>query len=133
MHEHPTSLVRTPMNHPRARKRFGQHFLTRPNIARRIVELAELTGRESVLEIGPGQGALTQLLEERAAHLYLVEIDRELAQRLRAEYADKPNVDLLEGDVLKMDLATLLQRDAPVAMVAIAWFTASNPFMPATA
>jgi 16S rRNA (adenine1518-N6/adenine1519-N6)-dimethyltransferase len=129
MHKHPTSLARAPKNHPRARKRFGQHFLTRPSVARRIVELAELTGRESVLEIGPGQGALTQLLEERAAHLYLVEIDRDLAERLRAKYADKPNVDLVEGDVLKMDLARLLKRDAPVAMVANLPYNISSPVL----
>jgi 16S rRNA (adenine1518-N6/adenine1519-N6)-dimethyltransferase len=117
------------MSHPRARKRFGQHFLTQPSVARRIVDLAELTGQESVLEIGPGQGALTHMLEEKAAHLYLVEIDRDLAERLRGEYAGKPNVDLVEGDVLKMDFSSLLQRDAPVAMVANLPYNISSPVL----
>lgn len=122
-------IARALTHHPRARKRFGQHFLTRPSVARRIVDLAGLTGRESVLEIGPGQGALTHMLEEKAAHLYLVEIDRDLAESLRIEYADKPNVDLIEGDVLKTDLESLLQRHAPVAMVANLPYNISSPVL----
>lgn len=117
------------MNPPRARKRFGQHFLIQPNIARRIVDLAGLTGRESVLEIGPGRGVLTRILEEKAAHLYLVEIDRDLVERLRVEYAGKPNVDVIEDDVLKMDLSKLLQRDAPVALVANLPYNISSPVL----
>lgn len=114
---------------PRARKRFGQHFLMRPSVARRIVDLAGLTGRESVLEIGPGRGALTHMLEQEAAHVYLVEIDRDLAERLREEYADNPKVDVIEGDVLRMDLAELLQAGAPNAMVANLPYNISSPVL----
>jgi 16S rRNA (adenine1518-N6/adenine1519-N6)-dimethyltransferase len=117
------------MSHPRPRKRIGQNFLTRPSVARRIVDLARLTGRESVLEIGPGHGALTRMLEEKAADLYLIEIDRDLAERLRAEYTGQPNVHLLEGDVLKMDLACLLEGHAPVAMVANLPYNISSPVL----
>jgi 16S rRNA (adenine1518-N6/adenine1519-N6)-dimethyltransferase len=63
---------------PRPRKRFGQHFLTRSDTARRIVDLAEIRPTDTVLEIGPGLGALTRLLLDRTGRLFCVEIDRDL-------------------------------------------------------
>jgi 16S rRNA (adenine1518-N6/adenine1519-N6)-dimethyltransferase len=88
----------------RPRKRWGQHFLCDPAVARRIVETAEIGPRSVVLEIGPGLGALTEELAGRAGRLYLVEIDRGLAARLETRYADDPRVRLLVGDVLALPL-----------------------------
>jgi 16S rRNA (adenine1518-N6/adenine1519-N6)-dimethyltransferase len=65
--------------HPR--KRLGQHFLADPGVAQRIVDLAQLRGTERVVEIGPGLGALTNLLVQRAGELWLIEVDRDLAAR----------------------------------------------------
>jgi len=76
----------------RPRKRWGQHFLCDPAVARRIVETAELGPRSVALEIGPGLGALTGELSARAGRLYLVEVDPALANRLAARFAGEPRV-----------------------------------------
>ena len=85
---------------PLVRKRFGQHFLNQPAIAERIVGLAALNADSVVLEIGPGRGALTRLLAARCRRLVLVEVDRDLAEQLRADFAARPSVEVVVGDVL---------------------------------
>ncbi len=117
------------MSPPFARKRFGQHFLPNPAIAERIVGLAALRGDETVLEIGPGRGALTDLLVTRVARLVLVEIDRDLPAALRNRYGDAPNVEIVEGDVLRVDLATLLGEQTSAAAVANLPYNISTPVM----
>lgn len=102
--------------HPR--KRLGQHFLADPQVARRIVELAAPAAAERVVEIGPGLGALTELLVERAAETWLIEVDADLVQRLRATYVQRPQVHVVEADVLKVDFARLLGGGAPAVLVA---------------
>lgn len=113
----------------RPRKRFGQHFLVDVSVARRIVALARLSGRETVLEVGPGRGALTRLLVREAARLYLIEIDRDLSRRLREEFASSPNVKVVEGDVLDIDLLELLPTDRPVVVVANLPYNISTPVL----
>jgi 16S rRNA (adenine1518-N6/adenine1519-N6)-dimethyltransferase len=92
---------------PRPRKRFGQHFLTDPRILARIAESAAPHDVESVIEIGPGRGALTDHLVGRAKRLVAIEIDRDLASRLRERYAERSDVEIVDGDVLESDLASL--------------------------
>jgi 16S rRNA (adenine1518-N6/adenine1519-N6)-dimethyltransferase len=95
------------------RKRFGQHFLVDTNVVRRIVDLAAIGDdavHEAVLEIGPGLGALTDSLAERARKLYLVEIDRGLAARLVDRYADRPHVRVVTGDVLELPLDEMIEE-----------------------
>jgi 16S rRNA (adenine1518-N6/adenine1519-N6)-dimethyltransferase len=99
----------------RPRKRWGQHFLCDPGVARRIVEAALPEAGATVLEIGPGLGALTDGLAAQAAMLYLVEVDRGLAGRLAARYAEDPHVRVLLGDVLELPLTELVA--APRATV----------------
>jgi 16S rRNA (adenine1518-N6/adenine1519-N6)-dimethyltransferase len=94
----------------RPRKRWGQHFLCDPAVARRIVETAELGPRSVVLEIGPGLGALTDELAARAGRLYLVEIDPGLATRLAAQHANDPRVRVVAGDVLSLPLGELVSE-----------------------
>jgi len=94
--------------------RWGQNFLVDRRVAKAIVEWAEIDGAR-VLEIGPGRGALTELLAERCAYLSLVEIDGELAEALRQRYAQRPAVEVIEGDVLEVDLSTSIE--APVRVV----------------
>ena len=94
----------------RPRKRWGQHFLCDPAVARRIVEAAELGPRSVVLEIGPGLGALTDELAARAGRLYLVEIDPGLATRLAAQHANDPRVCVVAGDVLSLPLGELVSE-----------------------
>ncbi len=88
-----------------ARKRFGQHFLSDLGIIDAIVrEIAPKAGQRMV-EIGPGLAALTQPLVERLGHLHVIELDRDLAQRLRSH----PQLTVIESDVLKVDFARIRQ------------------------
>ncbi len=97
------------VNTDRGRKpKLGQNFLADASAAERIVEaLGDLTGA-TVLEIGPGRGALTGLLAERAGRVVAIEIDRVLAAQLGMQFGKRRNVEVIEGDVLAMDLATLI-------------------------
>jgi 16S rRNA (adenine1518-N6/adenine1519-N6)-dimethyltransferase len=85
-------------------RRLGQHFLVRQSVLERIAETAcpEKTG--TVVEIGPGRGALTSHLLARSERVIAIEIDPVLVQYLRAEFRDEPRLTLVEADVLKADL-----------------------------
>ena len=84
--------------HPR--KRFGQHFLIDGNLMRRLIESAELTPDDLVLEVGPGTGGLTDLLLSHAGHVLCVEIDRDLAAIVSERFRDADKITLIQGDVL---------------------------------
>ena len=101
----------------RPRKRWGQHFLCDPAVARRIVETAEVGPGTRVVEIGPGLGALTDELAARAATLVLVEIDAPLAQRLTERHAGNPRVRVVQADVLDLALDRLVP-EGPATVVA---------------
>jgi 16S rRNA (adenine1518-N6/adenine1519-N6)-dimethyltransferase len=92
-----------------ARRRWGQHFLSAPNVARAIVDWANVTDAR-VLEIGPGRGALTEHLLERAAFVRAVEIDASLAEALRRQYSSRSDrLEVIVGDVLTFATETLLE------------------------
>ena len=92
-----------------ARKRFGQHFLIDGGIIDAIVRAIDPKPGQSVVEIGPGLAALTQPLVERLGRLCVIELDRDLAARLR-EHAQ---LQVIESDVLKLDLRALVARLEP--------------------
>jgi 16S rRNA (adenine1518-N6/adenine1519-N6)-dimethyltransferase len=95
-----------------ARKRFGQHFLTDGGIIDAIVrEIAPQAG-DAMVEIGPGLAALTQPLVERLGRLSVIELDRDLAQRLRGH----GQLEVIESDVLKVDFAALAAAHAPLPL-----------------
>jgi 16S rRNA (adenine1518-N6/adenine1519-N6)-dimethyltransferase len=94
----------------RARKRFGQHFLSDPGIIDAIVRAVHPTADDVIVEIGPGQGAITDALARSAGHLHAVELDRDLVARLRRRYEDNPNVTVHEADALQFDFASLGDR-----------------------
>ena len=102
--------------HPR--KRLGQHFLVDTGIAQRIVGLAALHGTERVVDIGPGLGALTEVLVTCSRELWLIEVDADFAARLRTQYADRPAVHVVHADVLKVDFASVLGPGEPAVVVA---------------
>jgi 16S rRNA (adenine1518-N6/adenine1519-N6)-dimethyltransferase len=90
----------------RPKKSLGQHFLRDQNIARKIVESLSLTGGETVVEIGPGMGVLTELLVKREGiDLKLIEIDRDSVAYLRKHYPELDHA-IIEGDFLRIDLST---------------------------
>lgn len=92
-----------------ARKRFGQHFLTDSAIIDAIVTGIAPVAGDAMVEIGPGLAALTQPLVERLGQLTVIELDRDLAVRLRAH----GQLDVIESDVLKVDFSALAQRLGP--------------------
>ena len=85
------------------RKRFGQHFLTDRGIIEDIVQAIAPQAGQAMVEIGPGLGAMTQPLVERLGHLTVIELDRDLAVQLRK----KPELTVIESDVLKVDFRAL--------------------------
>lgn len=96
---------------PKTRKaRLGQNFLADHHAADKIVDALGDVSDRLVVEIGPGKGALTDVLAERAGRLIAIELDRMLATELRYKYSRLRNIEVLEGDVLKIDFRTVLHR-----------------------
>ena len=92
---------------PPIRKSLGQHFLNDRRILERIADALDLDGSQTVVEIGPGRGSLSDVLAPRAKRLVLVEYDRALADLLRKRYQDRQSVEVVEADVLTVDLGQL--------------------------
>ena len=90
---------------PRPRKRLGQHFLVDRRVLERIADALAPTSADTVVEIGPGRGALTDLLAARAGRVVAIELDRDLVPYLRERYAAAGNVEVIEHDVLDLALA----------------------------
>ncbi|MDE3094588.1 MAG: ribosomal RNA small subunit methyltransferase A [Chloroflexota bacterium] len=106
---------------PGARKRFGQHFLADLNILGRIADAAEIAADDAVVEVGPGLGALTDVLAQRASRVVAVEVDRDLVAVLRERFAPYPGIAIIEADVLSLSPSELLRRGgvrAPYVVVA---------------
>jgi len=119
------------MNQPptrhRARKRFGQHFLHDKATIGRIVDAIRPMPDQHMIEIGPGLGALTEPLLRTGVTLTVIEIDRDLAQRLRVAYATEPRFHLIESDVLKAPLDSLQPR--PLRLVGNLPYNISTPLI----
>jgi 16S rRNA (adenine1518-N6/adenine1519-N6)-dimethyltransferase len=89
---------------PQPRKRLGQHFLVDRTALERIADALAPTADDVVVEIGPGRGALTDLLSQRAKRVIAIELDRDLVPYLRDRYRQAGNVDVIERDVLDVNL-----------------------------
>ena len=94
-----------------ARKRFGQHFLVDESVLAAIVDAVDPRPGEALVEIGPGLGALTRPLLARCGRMTVVELDRDLAARLRRE----PRLEVIEADILQVDVGEIAQRAALAA------------------
>lgn len=118
------------VKHPRRpRKRFGQHFLE-PAWVRKLVDVIDPRPEDVFIEIGPGGGALTRPLAERAAKVVAIEVDRDLAARLRS--ARPGNVTIVEGDVLDVDLPALVGEQGggrPVRIAGNLPYNISSPIL----
>jgi 16S rRNA (adenine1518-N6/adenine1519-N6)-dimethyltransferase len=88
--------------------KLGQNFLTDPGATKQIVDALGDISQSTVVEIGPGRGALTRALALRAGHLIAVELDRVLAAQLRMQYSTLGTVEIIEADVLTVDFPTML-------------------------
>ncbi|MGI9020260.1 MAG: 16S rRNA (adenine(1518)-N(6)/adenine(1519)-N(6))-dimethyltransferase RsmA [Solirubrobacterales bacterium] len=107
--------------------RLGQNFLADSNLLDAIVEGAGILADDVVLEVGGGEGVLTRRLAERAARVYVIELDRRLADPLGALAADAGNVELLWGDAMRLDLAGL--DPSPTRMVANLPYSIATPLL----
>ena len=102
-------------------KKFGQNFLIDTHVLERIMDAAEITKEDCVVEIGPGIGTMTQYLAERAGEVVAVEIDKNLIPILKETLADYDNVTVINEDILKVDLNQIVQEKnggKPVKVVA---------------
>ena len=115
------------MRLPAAKKELGQHFLVDENLLGVIGRLAELAPEDVALEVGPGLGVLTAYLAERVAHVHAVELDRSLEAALAERLAPHANVELLFGDALRLDLASL--DPAPTKLVANPPYNIATPLV----
>lgn len=118
------SASRTGGHH--ARKRFGQHFLTDRAVIDDIVRAIDPQPGEALVEIGPGLGAMTGPLVERCRRLQVIELDRDLAARLRR----RPELDVIEADVLTVDFGALAATAAqPLRVVGNLPYNISTPIL----
>ena len=83
------------------KKHLGQNFLYDPSILRKIVQAAEISSEDTVVEIGPGHGSLTALLAEKAKKVIAIELDRELYEKLRKDTIEYENIELVSGNALR--------------------------------
>ena len=106
-------MGRTPRErgHPPVLKKYGQHFLSDKRILAGIVDALAPTDADTVVEVGPGRGSLTDILVERSGRVIGVEIDRALAEQLGKRYAARASVQIVQGDVLETDLHALAGPD----------------------
>jgi 16S rRNA (adenine1518-N6/adenine1519-N6)-dimethyltransferase len=116
---HPSSLIpSTSLRHGRAKKSLGQNFLVDERVAARIVEALGPHSDDTIIEIGPGRGALTSRLVAHAGRLVAVELDRDLAQLLREQFHESPSFHLVESDALTTDLCALIEPAKSARVVA---------------
>ncbi len=102
-------------------KKFGQNFLIDTRVLEKIVDSAEITKEDCVLEIGPGIGTLTQYLAERAGRVVVVEIDRNLIPILQDTLWEYDNITIINDDILKVDINKMVEEQnggKPIKVVA---------------
>ncbi len=96
------------MNRLYAKKSLGQNFLVDDNVLLQIAEAVDIGPDDRILEVGPGKGALTKLLAHKAGRVVAVELDRRLVAVLRELFQVTENVEVIEGDILRTDIARIL-------------------------
>lgn len=100
-----------------AKRSLGQHFLIDPNLQRKIVDALEIDPDDHVLEIGPGDGALTRHLVGRVGRLVMVELDDRLVEALERQYGAQPEVEIIHADILDVRPSDLLREDHPLKVI----------------
>lgn len=121
-------MSRPPSTH-RARKRFGQNFLHDTGVINRIAAAVHPTPGDHLVEIGPGQGALTESLVDSGCRLDVIELDRDLVPGLLAAFSLKPGFKLHSADALKFDFASLLQGQERLRVVGNLPYNISTPLI----
>ncbi|MEH6347493.1 MAG: 16S rRNA (adenine(1518)-N(6)/adenine(1519)-N(6))-dimethyltransferase RsmA [Bermanella sp.] len=122
-------MSRQHMGH-QARKRFGQNFLHDHNVIRNIVKSIRPKEGDNIVEIGPGMGAITELLlEATEGHLNVVELDRDLIPGLKVKFFNNPGFVVHEADALKFDFAKLKVDERPLRIVGNLPYNISTPLI----
>jgi len=116
-----------------AKKSLGQNFLTDSDIIQKIVDAVDPSMTDTIIEIGPGRGALTERLVESSAQVIAIELDRNLVPYLKKAFADRPNVQVVEGDALDVDLETILSASSRASVSDKAKVVANLPYYISTA
>jgi len=114
--------------HHQARKRFGQNFLVDEGVITRIVQAISPKTEDNLVEIGPGQGAITAHLLEGCASLQAIELDRDLVPRLRTQFFNYPKFVIHQADALKFDFAELA-KNQPLRVVGNLPYNISTPLI----
>ena len=94
----------------RANTLMGQHFLHDIHVLERIITEAKIGAEDTVLEVGPGRGILTQELAQKAKKVIAIEKDPHLVEGLQKQFADRQNIEIIHGDILKTNLSKILPR-----------------------
>lgn len=118
--------ARSSNTRPPLRKGLGQHLLVSDGILEAVLKAADLTGAETVVEVGPGTGLLTKKLLRDARRVVAVEIDPAMVALLRSEFTDAQNFTLIEGDALTQDPASLV-NDEPYFVIANLPYNVATP------
>ncbi len=113
---------------PRAKKSLGQNFLVDPNIQRKIVDAIDPHAGDTIVEIGPGTGALTRSIAASGARLFAIEKDDALADALRHELDHVPSVTIVHGDALRIDLHSI-EPQQPVKVVGNIPYNITTPLI----
>ncbi len=117
----------------RARKRFGQNFLNDHNIIQKIVLSIGPKANDHLVEIGPGKGAITELLADASERLDVIELDRDLVPWLRMKFEKHPGFELHQADALKFDFASLVtekdKAEQPLRIVGNLPYNISTPLI----
>ncbi len=113
----------------RPKRSLGQNFLVDPNIQRKIVAALGAGPEDEVLEIGPGRGALTRHLAGSVRRLILVELDDDLARTLAEEHAGRSDVQVVHGDVLRLDLSDVTDRPSDLLVVGNIPYNITSPII----
>ena len=111
------------------RKRFGQNFLRDPGIINRIVDAIAPTADQHLVEIGPGEGAITELLLESGCQFDAIELDRDLVPMLLARFDRKPNFSIHQADALRFDFSALYSGERPLRLVGNLPYNISTPLI----
>jgi 16S rRNA (adenine1518-N6/adenine1519-N6)-dimethyltransferase len=113
----------------KARKRFGQNFLTDQSVIDRIVRNVNAKASDRLVEIGPGQGAITRQLIEACPQLQVIELDRDLVPILLAQFAKYPDFTIHQQDALSFDFSSLMKGDQPLRIVGNLPYNISTPLI----
>ncbi len=113
----------------KARKRFGQNFLIDHGIIRDIVRAVHPQKNDLIVEIGPGKGAITQLLADSCDNLSVIELDRDLVPWLKVKFEKHPNFQLYQADALQFHFAQLIKNDQPLRIVGNLPYNISTPLI----